>query len=432
MPNACKRIHAFATDLDEAALDTLLCRASAGEYKEVREQLQASYRGFVVVRPLPAVPIGRTVLACPEDLGTRKYESTVDYPVHFLGFELSVHGIAFQQQDVAVGSCATTAIWTALQRAARHEGGRAPTPSAITQAAARYLLREGRPMPGHHGLTLEQICEAFRAFDFAPEVIHAGKSEDALVDFRRFLNIYLRSGIPVTLSLGGDRGHAVTVVGYRQSSSKAVPVVTQLPGEPAREFIYLNDTHDRLFVHDDQIGPYASATLEAQVAPSNYQPILQLSIKLPADDKGSIRPIRSAIVPLYPKLRCNAKNLVEHADELLPPIHEVVTIKNGHVLALELLFMRSGSYTASLYERHLDPLRVMHFQKSVSMSRYIGLARWYADDRKILDAIWDTTDIRRKSSKTRPCEALLAVVALDPAYQGFADGLANGLGILSG
>ena len=79
-----------------------------------------------------------------EDKPARAYiPSEGGHPVHLMGLELEARGLPFQQQEQAVGACATTAIWSALSRVARADGNRAPTPFSVTQAPVRS--RPDRP-----------------------------------------------------------------------------------------------------------------------------------------------------------------------------------------------------------------------------------------------------------------------------------------------
>src|SRR5680860_1427518 len=144
--NYTTRIHAFSRDLDLVQFRGILQDAKAGGREEAERELERDYLGFVVVRPLPSVPIGRTVLRtyASED---RKFYALADYTVHLTGLELKIRGLAFQQQDRGVAACATTAIWSALQRVCRHEGCRVPTPSQITEEAVRHYLSDSRPLP---------------------------------------------------------------------------------------------------------------------------------------------------------------------------------------------------------------------------------------------------------------------------------------------
>src|SRR6185436_2293593 len=88
------------------------------------------------------------------------------------GIPLRVRGVPFQQQEVAVGACATTAIWSALSSAARATGIRGPTPFEVTEAANRHRSVD-RPYPAESGLDLGQIVPAIRGLGFVPYAIRA-------------------------------------------------------------------------------------------------------------------------------------------------------------------------------------------------------------------------------------------------------------------
>ncbi len=102
--NVCTRAHYFADVVDRVALE----RAVDGDDAE-RERLQKAYLGFVVIRPIPATPIGRTVLRAYVDRTPslpRVVEPFRRYKANVAGLEFEVDGIAWQQQDAAVGACA--------------------------------------------------------------------------------------------------------------------------------------------------------------------------------------------------------------------------------------------------------------------------------------------------------------------------------------
>src|SRR5690606_8235085 len=108
------RIHFFSNDFDRATLSGWIQAAAAEPAKrhEIQELLDQAYLGFMTVRPIPSAPIGRTILRPYEDKPTRSYiPSEGGHPVHLLGLELNARGLPFQQQEQAVGACATTAVW---------------------------------------------------------------------------------------------------------------------------------------------------------------------------------------------------------------------------------------------------------------------------------------------------------------------------------
>lgn len=62
--NSCRRIHFFSRRFTDEELDGELVKAfeSPDAKEDVERSLSHDYLGFVVVRPLPDVPIGRTIL----------------------------------------------------------------------------------------------------------------------------------------------------------------------------------------------------------------------------------------------------------------------------------------------------------------------------------------------------------------------------------
>lgn len=420
--SACARVHAFAVAIDDAEFDRRLTTAARSEAnaEAVREELQQAYLGYVVVRPVASVPIGRTVLKALDGDADRVIETVVPYSVHLAGFRLEVEGLAFQEQDRAVAACATTAAWTALQRVRRREGGRAPSPYQITEAAVKNVL-EGRPYPSQ-GLTGLQITEALRHFDFPPDVI-AAPQDPAL--FWLLLQAYLRSRIPVVLMLppvGREPiGHAVTAVGYRRTGPRFSHPL-------AGNTDLVNSGFSQIYYHDDQLGPYARARVGIEHAESAWagpglHPVIHVER---AGHAGVQRPIHSAIVPLYPKLRSNARELWTSALRFLPTLQTA----SPNDLEMEFFFTRSGTYLRRLFRKGLDPARVAGLQRRAAFSRYTGVIRYSVAGQAVLDFVCDTTDTVR--DETRFTENLLAVVARHPAAEPLADAIGNNTGALVG
>src|SRR5712692_86279 len=129
---------------------------------------------------------------------------------------------------------------------------RAPTPAEVSEAAARHLVPYGRTVPALAGLTMEQLCEATRATGFAPESMRAEPGPEYFV---AALHTYLLSGIPVVLALKPllrqGEGHAVTAVGFQMGTKASRLLQMSVPVRSA--FI------QKLYVHDDRLGPYARA-----------------------------------------------------------------------------------------------------------------------------------------------------------------------------
>lgn len=385
-PSSCRRIHFFSRPLTDEELDGELMRAveSPGAKAEVEKTLGETYLGFTVIRPLAHVPIGRTILQPLADRAERHIFTTTRTTVHLLGLELTLSGLAFQQQDRAVGACATVALWMAMSRVARLEGSRAPTPAFIAEAASRHTVSEGRPIPSR-GLTQGQLTDAIRESGFAPEVLKATRDPSL---FLAMVHCYLRSGIPVILVLGNpdmDEAHAVTAVGYRVGSPRA-EFELELPTRSMRI--------ERLYVHDDRLGPYARAGLELRSEEG-------LFLEIERDEGQQEEPllIRFAIVPVYPKLRVSPEDIWSMAIHFVEIIRRLAGDSQA---GCELFLVRAGSYLDDLvrlkagFDIRIPEEGLTRFMRSAAFSRWVCVIRWWSgDDRPLADFIYDTTDVVR-------------------------------------
>ena len=150
--HACTRLHFFhvpddkllegvineldqeiTTNRDTDAGDKSPASLSAEYHTSCRKFSEKYYLGFMVVKPLPATRIGRTVIRHPRhekgaDL-RRGFPCTRVYTAHVKGIELSVCGLPFQQQDGGMSACASTAVWASMSQYAEYEHIQVPTPS---------------------------------------------------------------------------------------------------------------------------------------------------------------------------------------------------------------------------------------------------------------------------------------------------------------
>jgi hypothetical protein len=178
--NRCQRVHFFATDSQTARtelhrlLENVVHKKGVSECaRQVDDFSSEYYLGFSVIKPLGGCPVGRTVLKCfDKNAGThaRVFDSARVYKTHLRGLALTVIGLAFQQQDVGVSACATTALWSSLQKARDFEEIVPATPAQITRLASQYTLPFGRPMPSE-GLGVDQMCVAIQSLGLAPNFV---------------------------------------------------------------------------------------------------------------------------------------------------------------------------------------------------------------------------------------------------------------------
>ena len=404
--NWCKRVHFF--NVGAAALrghfENILDIARKGDLSAYRHECarlsREHYLGFAVIKPLSGSPIGRTVIRTfgpeKEDKTLRSFLCTRRYTTHLLGAQLSVVGLAFQQQDLGVSACATTALWSSLQtlRDPNEIGG--IVPAQITKLASQYALPFGRPMPSE-GLSVDQMCMAVQSLGLAPNLLKT----DEYATGRGLLYSVTCSGFASVLILERtDGAHAVAVAGMKLR-----------PSRPRDSFIgeasaFIDDQASDLlavYVHDDRYGPYLRADLKKQ---GNN---LFLEIDATRDRTHvELWKLTHILVPGHSKIRLSLSALRIIALRLCVAVNRFRAAKSGVVVASKagsaitnpeftIVFKttveRNYEYTEKLISNDGGPAKaeVDKFLSTVILSRYIGLISLQAEYLGQVDVLVDTT-----------------------------------------
>jgi hypothetical protein len=170
----------------------------------------------------------------------------------------------------------------------------------------------------------------------------------------------------------------------------------------------------RVYVHDDRLGPYTRAQwLRAGDGDGEHK---YLWLRIDPYERGfeKFAPrarVKQAIVPLYPKLRLTAEDLVGFAGELLPLVRGIAA-EHRDDIRVDLRFALSGTYLRELYSEGLGGARTRRIATRVDLSRYVAIVEFSAGDSRILQAVFDTTDIRREDESM----PVLLLVARDPLF----------------
>lgn len=409
-PNICRRAHYFACSVTAE----LLARALDGEVA-ARSLLEDAYLGHVVLRPIPAAPIGRTVLRLypdpPERQATpRVMQPAREYVSHVAGLELKVSGLAWQQQDTAVGSCATVALWSMLHSSVFNDNHPLPTTAAIT-ALAHSSSPVGRRAFPDSGLQSQQILGVIKGHMLAPLEI-GGDLDGGGFSRERFCSLialFLRSGYPVLVSgaLGQDSElHTVCVVGFR---SPALPSVDHGKVALADENLSV------LYLHDDNLGPAARFEVNAELEHALLEP------RSPPPRNGAwpaINPTttyhelepRELIVAVHQDVRTDPLELQQAAlrySKWLPDAfaHEVrrETSPPATGMLVSSRFVRLPDYVggelASVLREQpsgvLARARLALWQEVPPMSFTLGLVRVTLGTEPMMDLLFDTSDSDR-------------------------------------
>ncbi len=192
------------------------------------DTLGLTYLGYVVLRPIPAAPVGRTMLAVPGDKSDA-LTCVARERVNLFGADFSVTGFPFIAQDAHFGVCAHADVWmVAYYQYLRFRDAPRVTPAQLALGShpqrARPIVEAGVHLPEMRDM-LHAAHVLPTTYNFRSSRVRSSPHELALR--------YLDSGIPVILA---DSGHVVTAIGYRRTTGLR--------------------PHIELLVHDDERGPY--------------------------------------------------------------------------------------------------------------------------------------------------------------------------------
>ena len=396
-PNYCRRLHFFneAKDAVEAEFVKLLQEAAGDNEPEraLRRKSRAfsarAYLGFCVIKPLEGSPVGRTVLRPygpkADDGSLRVFDSTRLYQAHVAGLELTVAGLAFQQQDVGVSACATTALWSSLHKAKDLEDVGPATPAQITSLASRFSLPFGRSMPSE-GLSVDQMCQAIRAFELAPHLLRPRSFQAA----RPLVYAAIRSGFAPILII--RRTTATSITTAHAVTATGVKLV-----EPTRPRFFAPNIWDysqamtALYVHDDRVGPYEKAS----VRDADGQ--LHLLMDEPTSAADEVTPkedwtLTHILLPLHGKIRLSFSSLYNLLLRLTKKIGKRDDV--GASIATEMFILKGPAYLRSLGLRGDSAALPGEIVKQLPLSRYVAVIRFrFSSD--VTDVLIDTTSTEK-------------------------------------
>lgn len=381
----CKRVHFFALSFTE---DELLAALPADSH-----DIWTAYLGYVVVKPLPA-PIGATLLRPYTDGNQkqRRYPVQRPYPVNLLGHKLTIETLIFQQQDTNVSACATTALWMAFHKTAFLFQTKLPSPYHITESAGNLFHNNGRNFPSR-GLDTNQILTAIESVGLVseyrnytvptPEAVESGEATRQLQEAKAFIYAYLKMGLPVLLFIGfNSGGHLITATGYR---------------EPQPGHIYsgstalLSDGIERMYVHDDGIGPYS------RLGFNDAQGHLETSWPLQGDwNQREPAALVAVAVPIVPDVRIQYEQVYEQAavfNQLLVVLCQGIFPDEPLPLVWDIYLSYSNEYKADQLQNPPGSLTQVQRIASRMLPKYVWVARVRRASCLLLEMVFDATDL---------------------------------------
>jgi len=392
----CARLHFFSEEFDHEEFSQNLI-----DYDELAlEKLSKNYLGFIVVKPLPKTFIGKTCLKNYSSVtnSNERKVLTRKYNVNLFGIPLIVQTVAFQEQDKVISACATTAIWTALQALDIKDIRNVPSCSEITISAINHINESSNSFP-NKGLTNKQILRALDTQKLRNHKINIDSTkQEGLDNFFNIVKNYIDSDLPVILGadvheISGDvlsklGGHAVTIVGYKETSST-----------------------NALYIHDDRIGPFARAefasvankvksTVKNDIADSWCLSLQEKNDNGDWEEATQLLVPDSLIIPNYKKVRISSDYIENTCNSILDEYKNYYHqyIESG-VLKQEdlpeITYQISLTNSAEFKSRVIKQKNIVNKEEilSKSFARHLWVASFSDKDGQLFEILFDSTDI---------------------------------------
>jgi hypothetical protein len=397
-PKVTKRLHFFlgTPETISDAIASILESGLSTRSGRSHALLQKAYLGFVVVKPLPAWVLGRTVVRPP--IGPATVTCGRSNNVSLFGIPLSIeNSLAWQEQDTVISACATTALWSAFHKTAHEFGYYLPTPYEITNSATQAGTA-GRSIPSE-GLTVEQMSHAIRAIGLDADMKEYAKRKGnpprptAALPLLSHCYAFLRGGIPVVLDVNieGHGRHAVTLVGYELGEDH--PKENELDAIGLPEPRMTGSRITRFVGHDDQTQPFVTLDVRLNAAAK----LIQLETQWPYDINGVGQGRAKAtpytvITPIYHKIRVSPTSLMPHLAELRVFLSELpgeLGLKER--IEFDLYLCKSNDYKDEIARAAHAPGRAPILLQP--LPRFIWRARCDREGKPLFEMIADSTDV---------------------------------------
>ena len=416
----CVRLHFFTyCDEDQQAFDSELELAilQGNDYSngKVNSFWDKYYLGFIVIRPIPKFMIGYTILRhynyrsdAPNFEAGRQFWGTKTYDVHVFGTHVRLESLAFLSQDSNVAACATIAVWCMLQRAVENYYINLKSPYEITQDAG-LTIHDGNRIFPNSGLDIYSIANAITKSNLATEIIDLeGQNRNKIAHIKKYVNAYSKLKLPIILGIkvpvkGEMERHAVAICGHHTNSqilTKRQQVWARFKRTLGRKKPYQPmlrcNSIDKLYMHDDQWGPFSRAEFVDRTKMSTSWS------KLPAKTHLSV-PI-TLIIPVFTQVRISYQDIEDHTICLNQFIMDAVAGELTGELTWDIQLHFSAEFKDEVREAGLFDLNdvgqknvFLNFM-AVSMPKYIWVSTLYINDYKTLHFVYDATGLRHTSS----------------------------------
>jgi hypothetical protein len=395
----CTRIHFFSNQFTKRKLNNVLRKTSAS----FASALQTAYLGFIVVKPLPRTVIGRTCLKTYSSSPERSFLATRQYDVNLFGISLSVNSLAYQEQDRVAAACATSALWSIFHKTGKLFHHPILSPIEITKIATSDSFFRNRFIPSE-GLTIEQMAHAIREIGLESFPINAN---DEYI-LQSTIYAYMKFGMPIALAIylvdasgathqffpnGG--GHAVAVTGFRIDANRpAIPI-------GGSGFLSKASKISKLYVHDDQVGPFAKMEFDGAKVVDKGEQLNSLATNW-TNFKGENAGVRAVpdtlLIPLYHKIRIPFEvvhKIIIDFDAIVEVYRQQNVLSVPQRIEWDIYLSSITSLKSDISKCDtIDPQHKIHLLTE-NMPKYLWRAAAYSTNNLLFELVFDATDIEQ-------------------------------------
>lgn len=251
----CKRLSLFSGNIFENVKDEewSFLNLNSGD-------LQKSFIGTIVIRPLQEGQVGRTLIN-PYFILDKKntYLRYAKYYVTILGIRLQVNAFPFSMQDGETTTCAEITILNMLDYfSEKYAEYKYILPSEIAHIAVENGYERNLPT---RGLGYSVMTKVFSEMGFSPRLYNKGSFAE-MSQFKRIMHYYVESGLPVAIGVKVENKSRHSIIGighgkikYSQIQKRIYAVYNGI----VDDYIWLIDTADlcnEYIVMDDGQAPY--------------------------------------------------------------------------------------------------------------------------------------------------------------------------------
>ncbi len=365
----CKRVHFFSLEFNYTAAESLFFSESLNKNQV---KLLSAYLGYIVIRPIQ-YPIGATILKwIPPTKDKYNLPCLVKNNVNLFGRKINPYSsLIFQEQDKLVGACATSALWSILEKCSRNFKTMNYSPSRLTELAGENTNNIPRRLFPNSGLDINQLCSVLKRIGLDWDILspsnESEKMGEQIVDnlndepqigftehldesetyntvdfnylsFRSKLYAYIKGGFPSLFGIrfSDNTYHAVASIGYREVSENDYNNFNNDVEGFNKQFtrpIIVNEMIDEFIFHDDQIGPFTSIRITKNGLFSVWNMI----------EIAKIEP-HSLLTPIHPTWIINHQHIEDIVHKLNFIMNPSETVQNSKILIWDFHLTKSNTF----------------------------------------------------------------------------------------